>query len=298
MYFRKVEPIDSCLVSGLSESQRFVDFAIGLFEGFETRSAVKKGIRRNRFKLNGALPETGTWVKNGDIILLLLDSRKPKAYDLDIEIVFEDAFLAIVNKPAGLRVSGNAFKTLENCLVDQLTISEEPDALSWALPIHRLDIPTSGLVIFAKTSKARRLLGEMLENRQISKTYHAIVHGKPVSQTIATSIDGKESHSKLEFLESVQSLKNEHLSLVKLNPVTGRKHQLRIHCASINCPIVGDKTYIDTNGTFTHKGLFLSATSLEFKHPITDEKIFVEIKIPPKFHSLLSREQRRWDDKR
>lgn len=287
--------MDSCTVSGLTEPQRFVDFAIGLFEGFGTRNAVKKGIQRNRFYLNGNFPQTGTWVNNGDVIDLLLDSRKPKAYDLRIEIVYEDEFLAVVNKPAGLRVNGNAFKTLENCLIDQLKPSNQTDALSWGIPVHRLDIPTSGLVIFAKTSLARRILGEMLENREISKTYHAIVHGKPENQIISVDIDGKKSLSKLELTSSVKSLKNGDLSLVRLHPVTGRKHQLRIHCASIGCPITGDKTYMGDAGTFTHKGLFLSATSLEFTHPFTKEKVSIELEVPAKFYSLLSREQRRWD---
>lgn len=285
----------SFVVSNLENPQRFVDVAIGIFVGFETRNAVKKGIKRKRFFLNGTIPETGSWVKNGDRIDLLEISQKPKAYDFLITILYEDEHLAIVLKPAGMVVSGNQFKTLEHCLVDDLKLSDAPDALAWGLPVHRLDAPTSGLVIFAKTNQCRRALGAMFENNEIHKTYHAVVHGTMESQDISTSIEGKQAVSKVTFCSSVPSFLNGSLSLVKLEPQTGRTHQLRIHCASVNSPIVGDKLYGNAAGTFTHKGLFLAATALKFIHPITHENIQVETPIPPKFQSLLNREKSRWE---
>lgn len=283
----------SYTVPKIGQSIRFVDYVIGVFEGFETKNAVKKGIKKNRFAINGSFAETGTWIKTGDVIELLERSEKPKAYDKQIEIVFEDDYLAVVNKPAGLIVSGNQFKTLENCLVDQLKLSKAKDALDWGLPVHRLDGPTSGLVLFAKTISARRQLGEMLEHKKISKVYHAVVHGIPNSGEISDEIEGKKATSNLLAIRSVNSLKNKHLTLVRLEPITGRTHQLRIHCQSIGHAIVGDKQYENTNGTFRNKGLFLAATQLTFEHPITREKLEIEIPIPNKFDSLLEREARR-----
>ncbi len=281
------------IVSGLEEEIRFVDYIIGVFDGFETRNAVKTGIKKRRFLINGINAETGIWMKEGDSIELLERNEKPKAYDLDIEVVYEDDYLAIVNKLAGLVVSGNQFKTLENCLVDQLKRSPVEDALDWALPVHRLDAPTSGLVIFAKSISARRKLGEMLEQKQITKIYHAVVHGVPTEGIINAPIDGKESSSKLELIRSVASPQNEHLSLVRLEPITGRTHQLRIHCQSIGHSIVGDKKYENENGTFRNKGLFLSATQVSLSHPNTGKALQVEIPLPNKFESLLNRELRR-----
>lgn len=292
-YLAIVKVLATHEVFNLSESKRFVDYAMGVFPGFETRNSVKTGIKRRAFLLNGEMPQTGSWVKTGDRIELLQTERKPKAYHLRITILFEDDYLAIVFKPAGLVVSGNQFKTLENCLVDQI-IPKGTDALNWALPVHRLDAQTSGLVLFAKTHATRRLLGEMLEQRRVQKEYHAVVHGTLADRTIDIPVDGKSASSKVKLIRTVPSLKNETLSLVKLYPETGRTHQLRIHCASEGNPIVGDKLYGNEHGTFTHKGLFLSATGLQFSHPVTNQSIDVKIEIPEKFASLLNRETARW----
>lgn len=280
-------------VKEISTAIRFVDFAIGLFPGFETRNAVKKAIKQKRFLLNGVVAGTGNWVHSSDRIDLLERTIKPKAYSKEIEIVYEDDDLAIVNKPAGLVVSGNQFKTLENCLVDQLKLSSKDDALSWGLPVHRLDAATSGLVLFAKTISTRRKLGEMLKGGTISKLYHAVVHGIPKEGRIHSQVDGKEATSVLKLVRTVSSIQNEALSLVQLEPVTGRTHQLRIHCQSVGNAIVGDKKYSNPEGTFRNKGLLLAATRLEFQHPETEARICVEIPIPNKFESLLNREEKR-----
>ena len=285
--------LDTHIVSKVDEDIRFVDYAIGLFQGFETKNAVKKGIKRKRFALNGILAETGAWVNEGDRVELLERSLRPKAYDMEVSIVYEDDELAVVNKPAGLVVSGNRFKTLEHALIDQLGLSQASDALPWALPVHRLDAPTSGLVIFAKTMNARRKLGVQLENKEIQKTYFAVVHGTPTDGDISESIEGKASLSRLKCLRTVPSLKNKTLSLVELQPITGRTHQLRIHCASIGNPIVGDQLYSSKDGTFTNKGLMLAATKLLLLHPLTEQPLKVEIAVPNKFESLLQREKRR-----
>ncbi len=297
MYLRMVIIEASYVIDYLEEPQRFVDAAIGRFVGFETKNAVKKGIKRQRFLLNGTIPETGSWVNNGDQIDLLVAAQIPKAYHFSIEIVFEDPHLAVVMKPAGMVVSGNQFKTLEHCMIDQLSKSSEPDALSWALPVHRLDAATSGLVLFAKTNTSRRLLGQLFENKKIEKVYHALVHGRLESMRVETPVDGKPAASRIEWIAAAPSLKNGELSLVKLFPETGRTHQLRIHCASVGSPIVGDKLYRGEQGTFTHKGLFLAATKLKFNHPITGELVEIEVPVPAKFDAMMRREQARWETK-
>ncbi len=297
MYLRTVEILETYLVKDLEIPVRFVDFAIGKFTGFETKNAVKKGIKRKRLAINGEYAETGVWVKSGDRIQLVLEATKPKPYDLEVPVIYEDEFLAVVNKPSGIVVNGNLFKTLENCMVDRLKLSSQEDGLPWALPVHRLDAQTSGLVIFAKTSSIRRKLGEMLANKEIQKSYHAVVHGDVSKQIVETAVGGKASKSEIIPLEIVPSLRNDTLSLVQLLPHTGRTHQLRIHCAEVGSPIVGDKIYASENGTFSHKGLFLAATSLELQHPATGGPLKVEIEIPPKFGSLLRREKARWERK-
>lgn len=285
--------LDTHIVNKVKQNIRFVDYAIGIFQGFETKNAVKKGIKEKRFALNGTFAETGAWVKVGDRVELLERSLLPKAYDMEVSIVYEDDDLAVVIKPAGLVVSGNRFKTLEHALIDQFSLSKASDALPWGLPVHRLDAPTSGLVIFAKTMSSRRKLGEQLKNKEIQKTYVAVVHGTPKDGDISEPIDGKVSLSRLKRIRTVPSLKNDTLSMVELQPITGRTHQLRIHCALVGCPIVGDQLYGNDQGTFKNKGLLLAATKLVLQHPRTGQPLTVEITIPNKFESLLKREKRR-----
>lgn len=290
-----MEVLAQFVVDSVKNETRFVDAAIGIFPTFETRSAVKKGLKKHRFLVNGIEPNTGTWIYEGDCISLLEDqSKTPKAYRKHIEIIFEDNDLAVVVKPPGMIVSGNQFKTLENCLVDGLVPSVAADAFAWSKPVHRLDAATSGLVLFAKNKTTRRLLGEMLEDKSIEKVYHAIVQGQTTDQEIHAVIDGKEATSKLHVLQEVRSLKNDWLSLVELRPTTGRTHQLRIHCAGIGTPIVGDQLYANEKGTFTHKGLFLSAVGLKLKHPMNGAELDFRMETPSKFESLLGREERRW----
>jgi len=263
-----------------------------------TKNAVKKAIKRNALRINGQFADTGIWVKDGDLIELVDPQIKPpKEFDLEIPIVYDDEFLAAVYKPSGLVVSGNQHRTLTNALVGKLKESNEPDAYQWGHPVHRLDAATSGLVLVAKTAKAQRGLGKLFENRSINKTYHAVVQGVPESQQIKLPVKDQTASSQLNFIESVDSLRNGKLSLIQLQPKTGRTHQLRIHCAEIGCPIVGDKLYGKAGEIMNHKGLFLAATRLEFGHPITDVAMDISIPIPHKFEALLRREQRRWDGK-
>ncbi|MFT5778830.1 MAG: 23S rRNA pseudouridine1911/1915/1917 synthase [Crocinitomicaceae bacterium] len=285
-------------VEHIPEAIRLIDYCIGLFPQLPTRNAVKKSIKRKELFHNDQLALTGTWMKTDDEITLVdQETTVPKAYPMEIPVLYEDAFIAVVHKPSGLVVSGNQFRTLVNILVTNLTKSREKDAYKWARPVHRLDSATSGLVIVAKTAKAHARLGELFENRAIDKTYSALVQGKPSHQEISTKIDGKEAFTRMTVLKSERSLRNEFVSLIELKPSTGRTHQLRIHCAQVGHPIIGDKIYGIEGEVMSHKGLFLCAQKLKFRHPITNEELEVSMPVPPKFSALLEREKRRWEVK-
>lgn len=288
--------LESHTVSEAISNVRLVDYCIGLFPQLPTRNAVKKAMKREEIVLNKEVGRTGLWVKQFDVIEFV-DPRKklPKPFPLKIDVLHEEDSFAVVLKPAGLVVSGNLHRTLENALIDQLQKSEAPDAIKWARPVHRLDGPTSGLVILAKTLSAHHHFGKLFAERTIKKEYHAIVQGVPDNQTISISVDGKQAESVLTRISSVPSLQNEQLSLVKLEPKTGRTHQLRIHCAEIGHPIVGDQLYGEQGNIMKHKGLFLAATSLTFDHPVTSEMVTISAPIPAKFNALLDREARRYD---
>ena len=194
--------------------------------------------------------------------------------------------MAIIYKPAGILVSGNKFVTIANGLTQNLKKSNQSDAVK-PQPIHRLDYPTSGLLLIGKTSTAITELGKLFEEKEIQKTYFAISIGKMNPEGIINSlVDDKNAQTEFEVLKSVVSERFEFLNLVKLLPKTGRKHQLRKHLLSIGSPILGDKEYFLKDKILNGKGLFLHAASLEFTHPFTKEKISISKEFPKKFTKI------------
>ena len=289
--------LETHIVPKGTEEIRLYDYAAQIFPNLPSRKAIKKAIARAEILVDGKTSSTGHWVKEGqEIQLLESDVNPPKAYDLVLELVYEDDYLAVINKPAGIPVSGNQYRTIQNALIDNIQLSTQKDALRWVKPVHRLDSPTSGLLIIAKTAKTLVKLGQLFEQKLIHKKYQAIVIGLPHQKGIIdTDIEGLPSQTAYEVLDTVKSLKNEQLSLLELSPKTGRTHQIRIHLSKMGFPIMGDQLYAKDGEVFMGKGLFLCAMELQFKHPITNENLVIKNRLPHKFKSLLDREQRRWE---
>jgi RluA family pseudouridine synthase len=278
------------------EDIRLYDYVQQIFPSIVSRKGVKKAIAREEILVDSNKASTGHWVKVGQKIELLESTANPpKVYDLKLEVVFEDEFLAVINKPAGIPVSGNQFRTIQNAIIGNVSISKEVDALRWPKPVHRLDSPTSGLLIIAKTAKALMKLGQQFEQKTIQKKYVAIVMGEtPENGVIDSDVDGLKSLSEYTKIKTFRSLRSKYLSLVELIPKTGRTHQLRIHLSSIGFPILGDKIYGDKGNILEGKGLFLCALGLNMIHPITEEPLSFKTEIPYKFNSVLDREEKRW----
>ena len=295
--FDLMKVLESHIVPEGTLEIRLYDYLDGVFPVLPSRSAIKKAITRGKVLVNGEKSRTGTWIRpNDNIELLDLGSKLPKPYHIDLEVVFEDEYLMVVNKPGGIPVSGNQFKTIQNAIIENHNPSKEEDALEWPKPVHRLDSATSGLLIIAKTAKALMLLGKQFENNEIDKKYCAIVTGKtPEEGEIDFEIEGLKSLTEFKRVVTVRSLRNEFLSLVDLYPQTGRTHQLRIHLSKLGYPIMGDTLYGVEGKVFKGKGLFLCAIGLRFNHPITDEKIAIQINEPNKYNILLEREEKRWN---
>lgn len=281
--------IEEIVVNSLSDQKRIYDFLPGKFTTIPTRKGIKKAIKQQRILLNGVIAYEADLIKQGDLIQLLEKNIPPnKHYQLSLKVLYEDDYLALVVKPAGIPTSGNSFKTLENALVGNLTPSNTPDALPWPLPAHRLDKGTSGLVIIAKSYRSRIKLGEQFKQRQILKTYHALIQGRlNCKGELNAPIEGKTAVTYFQTERIAECSKNGHLTLVKLSPLTGRTHQLRIHLAGIGYPILGDILHGNKKNTLLHKGLFLQSSGLEFYHPITHQKMEVSIPLPHKFQKRI-----------
>lgn len=280
-------------VSGI----RFSDYARSAFPLIPSRKGIAKAIKRGEFSIDGAPAGSGDWVQAGQTIERLdRQQHPPKTYRLPLEVVFEDGYLAVINKPAGIEVSGNKFKTVENALAGSLSPSTLPDALEWPQPVHRLDYSTSGLLLIAKTAGAQVFLGQQFEARAIHKRYCAVLMGELLSPGQADGpINGQPAQSGYAPVQTVPSLRSGQLTLVDLFPVTGRTHQLRIHMAAMGHPVVGDRKYGPDGNVLQGKGLFLAAVELRFPHPADRREINISIDPPPKFRSLLEREQARWE---
>lgn len=283
-------------IAQLDTASRLSDYAVGVFEAIPTRKGIKKAIKKGAIHVNGQVGTTGTWVEEGDeVVLYDLDESLPKVYEFDLPVVFEDDEVAVINKPGGIAVSGNFFKTVQNALPYNLTKSTAVDALRIPRPVHRIDAATCGLLLIAKTKSAHLHLSKQFEQKTIQKQYQAIVIGElPEQGRIETLIDSKPSTTIYERVKVMPSLKNTFLSFVNLYPVTGRTHQLRKHLAGINHPILGDKLYGKEGLILWKKGLFLCAVALSFRHPTTEKFLNIRIEAPNKFRTILEREARRY----
>ena len=261
-----------------------------------SKSATKKAIKAGRLKLNGKTATTASYVHPGDKIELFGSGiRKAKAINIPLEIVYEDDHLVMVNKPGGIAVNGNRYKTVENAMVGKVTISNLTDALPRPIAVHRIDVPTNGLLVMAKSKSALIKMTKAFQERRVEKTYLAIVHGCPPAQLrIDKPIDKKEAVTLLKKVRTVPSRKYHQLSLVELTPITGRTHQLRIHMQQSDHLIVGDRQYADGQVTLLGKGVMLCSASISFAHPIDQTPVKASIEPPAKFKRILDREEARY----
>ncbi|MDA8692930.1 RluA family pseudouridine synthase [Saprospiraceae bacterium] len=286
-----MKKIESHKVPKLDKPQRLSDYLPGKFTSVSTKKGIKKAISHKRVEVNGTIARTSKYINGGEDIVLLeskLELRKPKI-DLDMEVLYDDDHLAIINKPPGIVVSGNKLRTVENALPNLLSTSNEPDALVRPHPAHRLDFPTSGLLLIGKTSQCVTALNLLFEKREISKVYTAIVIGKmkDLSGIIDTPILKKASKTTYKVLDKAPSEKYGELNLVELYPETGRRHQLRIHMHSIGHPILGDSNYFIKGLQSQGNGLYLHASQLKFEHPINKDQIVdIKAKLPKKFGKI------------
>lgn len=263
---------------------------------------VYKMLRKKDVRINGIKVKENYILKRGDEVSLYLFEDRFNDYhqaqtiyhlDIQFEVVYEDEQILIVNKPAGLLVQGDSKEntnTLDKQVLAYLYQKKEYNPHSQLAftpaPVHRLDRNTSGLVIFGKTMKALQDLNEMMKKRYcIDKKYITIVKGFMNDESLEGYVKKNEEEGKMYMVSpdskgalrmqtEVHSLKSlKEYSLIEVQLITGRTHQIRIHLSSSGHPLMGDRKYGDFNWNkeikerFKLNYQFLHAYALTFTKP-------------------------------
>lgn len=215
------------------------------------------------------------------------------------DILFEDNHLMVLNKRAGQIVQGDKTgdEPLSEILKTFLKITYQKPGNVFLGVVHRIDRPVTGVVLFAKTSKALSRMNEKFRERAMEKTYWAVVRGKPRQQE-ATLVHYLEKNEKnntsrafIKYKEGALRselayrllLEGKSCSLLEVKPVTGRHHQIRVQLAASGLPIVGDVKYGDKRGNLD-RSICLHARKLVFLHPVNQTETIIEAPTPAEKH--------------
>lgn len=228
-----------------------------------------------------------------------IDTANPIPENIDLDILYEDKYLLVINKPAGMSVHCSPSEmsgTLVNALLYKIKDFDFVGNKERAGIIHRLDKDTSGLMIIGKNANIVSSIQEQFKNKTIKKIYHAIVVGVLKDNYIEINLpigrhhvyrkkmtvreDGKEALTHIKVLKRFKAH-----TLIEINLKTGRTHQIRVHSSYKGFPVAGDKIYSKSFSKYS--GLMLVAKKIEFMHPITKELLDFEIDYPDYFTNFL-----------
>ena len=273
-----------------------------------SRSLASKLIDAGGVRVGGSVRARSYRVEAGDRLEIELpdEPEPPGPEEIPVPIVFEDAWLLVVAKPAGLVVHpapGHPSGTLVNALLARGR--RLPGESARPGIVHRLDAGTSGLMVVAKDEDAYDSLRQMLAAREISRTYLALVEGAPPAageidapigrsknhrKKMAVVATGRESRTSYRRLEALRGC-----ALMEVRPLTGRTHQIRVHLAAAGHPVVGDVVYGRDRKLARRLGLsrpFLHAAGLAFTHPVTSERMTFSEALPEDLERALAAARR------
>ncbi len=260
-------------------------------------SSLIKRLKReqNGVLLNGVRRAVITKVSEGDILTVNIKGRGAEniiPVNIPIDVLWEDEDILVVNKPGTMPVHPSGTHTTDTLANAVMYYMGSREAIHI---ITRLDRETSGAVLIAKNPRVASLLTEDIKSGKIKKEYIAIINGipEPFKETICVPIkkkdergiarcvsgDGKEAATIYEVMR-----KTDALSLVKLSPITGRTHQLRVHMSYIGHPIYGDSMY---GALQSGERTRLHCHRITFLHPVTGEEVSVTATIPEDFNGLV-----------
>jgi len=249
-----------------------------------TRNQVQKLMKEGRVDSGGRMTGPGDRVRSGDCLQVLLPPpEKPgvAAEDIPLSILHEDSWMVVINKSRGIAVhpgGGRHHGTLVNALLHHIRDLSGVGGVERPGIVHRLDRDTSGVMVVAKHDRAHERLSSQFNARKVKKEYLALVHGQvrnecgaieaplgrnPVQRKkMMITPGGRFACTNYEVVERFRGY-----TLVRLKPLTGRTHQIRVHLTSIGYPLVGDEMYGARKCDIRLKGQFLHAALLGFYHP-------------------------------
>ncbi len=276
----------------------------------QSRSSIKNFIEAGLVLVNYKSAKAKTPLRNGDNVQIWLPPPEPLSYlrpeKMDLDILFEDDHIIVINKSSGLTVHpapGHRSGTLVNGLLAHCDNLPGINGKLRPGVVHRLDKDTSGCIVVAKSQEALVNLQEQIRNKIAARNYLAVIHGVPSEnkgQIIGNIgrhpkdrkkyavVDEKLGRYACTNWQLVETFGNYSLMSFKLD--TGRTHQIRVHCAHINHPILGDPLYGRCKKLPCNlDGQALHANKLGFIHPISGEDMIFEAELPSTFKKLLKR---------
>lgn len=270
-----------------------------------SRSEMERYIDEGRVFVNGVLEKRSYKVEIGDIITYEEKeavSLEILPEDIPLDIIYEDKNIIAINKPKGMIVhpSGNILSgTLVNALMFYTHDLSDINGVLRPGIVHRLDKDTSGIILIAKDKKSHLSLAKQFQERSVAKVYLALVYGgfkeskgevvipilrsKRDRKKMAVDKNGRYAKTLYEVIEGFQKY-----SLLRINIITGRTHQIRVHMSHIGHPVVGDEVYSKRKNEFGVKGQLLHAHSISFCHPVDERMMTISCDPPEDFRSVIS----------
>lgn len=297
-------------LTAVQSGERIDRFLSGDLEGL-SRSYIQKLLKEGGITVNGKAVKSNYKLNAGDVILVQIPDPEPMDIlpeDIPLDILYEDEDILVVNKPKGMVVHpspGHYSHTLVNAVLFHCggRLSGINGVLRPGI-VHRIDMDTTGSLLICKNDRAHQILADDLKEHNITRRYHAVVHGNLKEDTGTVNapigrhpVDRKKMSTKapngrhaVTHYRVLERFGN--YTYIECELETGRTHQIRVHMASIGHPLLGDEVYGRGKNPFHLEGQTLHAMVLGFVHPSTGEYMEFEAPLPEYFEELLRKLRR------